>query len=221
MKIYKQENALFDEWGTMVDGLIKDGVVDENEYIQAKYKIVFILKEVNGGKDWDLRDFVANGARSQTWDNIARWTEGILNIDKEFDWEYLENENLERRKKYLQKICAMNLKKTSGKHTADAKELEFATNRDSTFLKRQYKLYCPDISVCCGTAAEFFGEVYNEKPLEWLHTSRGIRYVRDNGMVIIDYAHPEARIKDCLLYYGLIDAVREILGISCVGKDTF
>ncbi len=32
------------------------------------------------------------------------------------------------------------------------------------------------------------------------------------GRVIIDYSHPEARVKDCQLYYGLVDAVREILG---------
>ena len=29
-------------------------------------------------------------------------------------------------------------------------------------------------------------------------------------MYVIRYAHPEARVADCLLYYGVVDAVREI-----------
>lgn len=36
------------------------------------------MKEVNGGKDWDLRKFLYDGGRSQTWDNIARWTQDNL-----------------------------------------------------------------------------------------------------------------------------------------------
>ena len=45
-------------------------------------------------------------------------------------------------------------------------------------------------------------------------TSRGIWYVRDEEKIIISYSHPEARTKDCLLYYGLVDAVKEIVNIS-------
>ena len=46
----------------------------------------------------------------------------------------------------------------------------------------------------------------------WKMTTRGIWYVKEpNGRIVIAYSHPEARVKDCILYYGLIDAVREIL----------
>ena len=41
-------------------------------------------------------------------------------------------------------------------------------------------------------------------------TSRGIWYFVDNGMVVISFTHPEARVKDCFLHYALVDAVREI-----------
>ena len=50
--------------------------------LNARYKIVYILKRRNGGKSWDLRDFVYEGGRPQTWDNIARWTEGIPVLGK-------------------------------------------------------------------------------------------------------------------------------------------
>ena len=43
-------------------------------------------------------------------------------------------------------------------------------------------------------------------------TTRGIWYFREaSGRIVISYAHPEARVKDCLLYYGLVDAVREVM----------
>ena len=51
-----------------------------------------------------------------------------------------------------------------------------------------------------------------EKDLEWQQTSRGIQYFIDkNKRVYVSYCHPEARVPDNLLYYGLIDAVKEIL----------
>jgi len=216
MKIHEKEELLFGEWELSVPGLVKDGIVSENEYNKAKYKIVYILKEVNGGKNWDLRDFLSDekGGRPDTWDNISRWTKGILNIEKEIEWNDLKKDNEKRRIDYLKKICAMNLKKTSGKDTSNKHEIELASKRDSDFLKRQYELYQPDITVCCGTASDFFDTIYSDNKREWLQTSRGINYEKDNGRIIIDYAHPASRTKPCLLYYGLMDAVREILSIK-------
>ena len=80
--------------------IVADGVICEQEFLNARYKIVYILKEVNGGKSWDLRDFVYEGGRPQTWDNIARWTEGILSWEKEFPWSEMETDN-EQMAKYL------------------------------------------------------------------------------------------------------------------------
>ena len=34
----------------------------------------------------------------------------------------------------------------------------------------------------------------------------------NNG--IISFAYPEARVANCLLYYGLVNAVREIFGVK-------
>ena len=45
----------------------------------------------------------------------------------------------------------------------------------------------------------------------WRQTSRGVDYAEFKpGKYFISYVHPEARVADNLLYYGLIDAVREI-----------
>lgn len=55
-----------------------------------------MLKEVNGGSGWSLCDHLRGGGREQehdvTWDNIARWTEGILNLPYEIPWLELEKD---------------------------------------------------------------------------------------------------------------------------------
>ena len=44
-----------------------------------------------------------------------------------------------------------------------------------------------------------------------MHTTRGVQYYEyEKGKFFIKYAHPEARVADNLLYYGLIDAVKEL-----------
>ena len=84
MSIKEREEFLFQKLREKDPDIVADGVICEQEFLNARYKIVYILKEVNGGKSWDLRDFVYEGGRPQTWDNIARWTEGILSWEKEF-----------------------------------------------------------------------------------------------------------------------------------------
>ena len=74
------------EWKKKCPGFVSDGIVNEQSYMKSPIKLLFLLKEVNGGSDWDLCEYVANGGRKQTWSNIARWTEGIHNIDREIPW---------------------------------------------------------------------------------------------------------------------------------------
>ena len=119
MSIKAEENLLFDALKACIPEAVCDGVVDENVFLSARYRIVYVLKEVNGGKSWDLRDYIYNGARPQTWDNIARWTQGILSWERDFSWKELQENNEERRKTELKKIAAINLKKTSGKQVSD------------------------------------------------------------------------------------------------------
>ncbi len=212
MSIRSEEQALFDDLKAKNPYVIPDGVMDEQEYLSARYKIVYVLKEVNGGKDWDLREFVGkDGGRPQTWDNIARWTEGILSWEQEIPWCELEKDNEARRKNVLKKIAATNLKKTSGGYISDSKQIYQAAEEYSPIIKRQIDIYDPDIIICCGTEGAFVKICYADNEPAWKMTSRGIWYFRDGKKVIISYSHPAARTKDSTLYYGLMDAVKEIL----------
>ena len=90
MSIKEKEKEIFDKLGKIDPSIVEDGIVNEEEYLDSKYKILYVMKEVNGGSGWNLKDFLYEGGRSQTWDNIARWTEGLLNINYEYSWDYLE-----------------------------------------------------------------------------------------------------------------------------------
>lgn len=76
MSIAMCQKELFDKLRQLDSSIIVDGVPDEAQYIAAPYRIMYVLKEVNGGSGWSLCDHLQSGGRGRehdpTWDNIAR-----------------------------------------------------------------------------------------------------------------------------------------------------
>jgi hypothetical protein len=212
--ITELENSLFQRWAASREGFVSDGVVDEVSYLSSSPRIVFVLKEVNGGEDWDLRQFLREGGRSQTWDNVTRWVHGIQFLSDDVQWKDLETITEDKRTETLRSICAMNLKKCSGGHTTDNNELAAIAAEDRAFINEQFSLYDPDLTICCGsiTCDLLYEMVDFGQDQKWRMSRRGIWFhERQPGKYVIAYSHPEARVQDCLLYYGLVDAVREIM----------
>ena len=216
MSISQSEENIFAEWRSKRPQLVSDGVVDEAAYLQSSRKLLFVLKEVNDpgsdGGGWDLRKILRDKPRPQTWDNITRWVEGIRRISEDIAWQEFKDVDLARRCKALRSIAAVNLKKLPGGHTTDQAELAKIAEEDKLYLNRQFALYAPDIIICCGTSDTFHWLVSTcEKP-QWQSTRRGVQFHEYSaGKFVIAYSHPEARCSSSLLYYGLIDAIREIL----------
>ena len=231
----QQEEELFAKWKVDYPGFSPDGIVNEAAYLQSQPRIMLVMKETNSkdGSGVELCAFLENGGRSDkndaprkpTWDNVARWVHGIRNLDEDFNWKYLNDKVRKKidtwRNTYLPQLCVMNVKKSAGTHTANAYELAAAAEFDKDYLKRQYEIYAqssvgrPDLIIVCGTDAcvafnNQLGLVTDKNP--WVETSRGLFYSKlENGSVIIWYSHPAARVDDALLYYGLVDGVREIM----------
>ena len=115
MSIRELEEKLFDEWqekekleynNENKKIFVRDGLIDEESYFKAPVKILYLLKEVNGGdKDWDLREFVKNGGQSATWNNITRWTKGIFRYREELNWSSLEEITKDSREEILKYFC--------------------------------------------------------------------------------------------------------------------
>lgn len=211
MNMTEKQNALFSEWKNELPGLVTDGVVNEQQYINAPVRICFLLKEVNGGENWDLCEFVRDGGRAQTWNNISRWVYGIYHSGCDVPWADLQDIDNAFRRDYLQSICVVNVKKRSGKSEADNGLVYQAAERDQNLLRKQLEIYEPQVLICCGTTDCYFDLITEFEHPQWEMTRRGIWYVREpSGRLVISYIHPEARIRDNLLYYGLVDAYREI-----------
>ncbi len=214
MDMIEQQRKLFEELRQLDPGVVEGGVSDEAQYTSAAYRIMYVLKEVNGGSGWSLCDHLRSGGRDRehdpTWDNIARWSEGIFSLPKELPWVQLEKDCRSRRAKILPQICAVNVKKTSGSYVSDSRQVYAAARDNGEILKKQLALYAPDMVICCGTEGAFVDACFPDKKIEWQMTTRGVWYFRDRGMPVISFSHPAARVKDCYLYYALLDAVREI-----------
>lgn len=221
MNIYQQEESLFNRWVGKREGFVLDGVVSEEHYINSSLKLCFVLKEVNdeGGGGWDLRQFIREGARAQTWDNISRWVKCISKLNQDLNWAELAEITEDDRKDTLKLICAMNLKKSPGSHTTIRASFNKVVAEDKDYIHKQYSIYNPDITICCGTGWDFRWALALDET-EVFETSRGIHWFLNNeGKVVIMFAHPAARVQDSLLVYGLADAVREIMDNRAVKPD--
>lgn len=217
--IREQEDALFAEWAPRHPRFIRDGAADDGAYAASTPKLLFILKEVNDpdleGEAWDLRNYMREGGRSATWSNVARWAEGLRDATLDRPWAELSDVDEARRITALKSIAAMNLKKTPGGAVANKFNLFTTASEDRSFLSRQFALYDADIVVCCGTDVAIIVDRAIElaNPQPWRLTRRGVEFREyGSGKVMITHTHPTARVGANLLYYGLIDAVREILG---------
>ena len=214
-----KETELFAEWAASRPNFSPDGLINPNQYLQSKPRILFVLKEPNtkNREAIDLKNFIKNGSygRRSTWDNITRWIHGIRNLEKEFSWKELNKKFLtvEKKMEILQTACYMNLKKSPGGYTSNEENLWTIAENDKRYLNRQLNLYEPELVISCGqVVTEILIEIIDDlKEKKWFITSRGIRYFKfGENRIFIAFAHPEARIGDHILYYSLIDAVREI-----------
>jgi hypothetical protein len=215
MRIKREENELFRKWALGHSGFVADGVADGGAYLASDPKVVFVMKEVNdpGGGDWDQREFVRKGGRPQTWNNITRWAIGIRELDKDIAWKDLEEITEQQRIDALKSICAMNLKKSPGGSAADNVKVSRIAEEDRGYLREQFSLYNAHLVICCGSAtSEIFHSVLelDSRP-DWKTTTRGVWFHEYLPKKYIkEYSHPQARVQSYLLYYGLVDAVREI-----------
>lgn len=221
MSLEKRENALFLEWKKNRTKFVPDGLVNEHAYLKSDKRLLFVLKEVNSdGDGWDLREYLREkNNRSQTWNNITRWVIGIRRLGENLNWkgDKLDKINTELRIQTLRSICVINLKKSPGGHTTNEKDLVGIAKEDREYINKQFSFYNPDITICCGTiVSSLFNELIRfESPIKQKTSARGIEYhEHKRKKYIISYSHPEARVQDNLLYYGLLDAIREIYGFS-------
>ena len=197
IKERKKEDALFEKWAKKRGEIfIPDGIANENAFAGEKLRIVFVLKEVSDcGPGFDLRDFLTIGAPGNgghTWGPATRWLGAVAGT------VFQSSPDVDIRKQWLQKIGAMNLKKTSGSTVADQSKIIRFAQEDADLLKEQVWLYLekPTLFPCCGNGVfELFRDrILKEKTCEENSTEEGIRYIKfaSNGIAFA-FRHPNAK----------------------------
>jgi hypothetical protein len=214
MTIHQSEDLLFTQWRPVRSGFVSDGVIDEPHYHEAPLKLLFLLKEVydEEGGDWDLRDVLLKSSQWQTWNNIARWTFGLLSKPSFSPWIGVPEANAAFRDHWLRYVVAVNLKKTGGGSSSVKLQLIDTVRQDREFLRRQLSLYKPNVTICCGTG-EYLPLFLDSNEIDkWHSTSNGTIYARTQLLgTLVSFYHPQAHYPMNFLYTILIDAVKEIL----------
>ena len=220
MEIIKKEEELFNKWKEKRERFSADGIIDFTTYKNSKNKILFLMKEVNSEVGFNLKEELNKGGRRATWGPLSAWVYGIINIQNNIHWNEIKelNNNL-KRKELLKSICVVNIKKSSGGNVSNNKDLLTIAQEDVVFFNQQLNIYItnpsttPDLIIGCGSSVSgYFNNNFKISIKKiWKMTKRGIWYFEYlPNKFFISYSHPGARVSPNLLYYGLIDAVREI-----------
>jgi len=217
MTIADREDELFKHWEAKRPNLVRDGVVKEAAYTSSQPRVVIVLKEVNdkGGGGWDLRSVLREGMRWQTWNPVTRWMRGLRELERSLSWHEVEPVDAEARLNAVRSLCVINLKKEPGGASSDWSSIVRYAREDAAFLNKQFQLYDPEVVICGGVGDIFKSVIDLGVSGGWDRTSRGVRYLEfGKSQQVYSYYHPQARFPQDMLYYTLIDAVREVRGYS-------
>ena len=228
MTIEAEEAALFSRWNERKrqNGelkIIRDGAMKprifEKVKAEGKTKIVFALKEANDpdGQDWSLSDVVYEHDRWMTWDNLARWTLALSNLEDPPVWSDAQPMDVVRRRLSLETVAAVNLKKCAGGDSSIRSEILKAAKVDADLLLEQFNLYQADIIVCCGESVfDGLHEHVFPNPQISDYRSNGPHnchsFLVGNNTTVFDFWHPQYAGKtDQFMYEALIEVARNAL----------
>lgn len=200
--IWTKWKLWYDDKGIDHRRICKDGIIDFERFQKCKIKVLYILREVDGWEGGDLREMLLDGPKYQMWHTIARWSAGILSDFPEFD----KIDNYQTMTEAIQKISAINIKKTSGGSIHDPTVLNAYCHMDQILLKEQIDNIDPDYIICCGTFDQIIWllnlDLNVDSPFEHLPT------YRETGSVVIPWRHPN-RANNRETYLSLKGIIRK------------
>jgi hypothetical protein len=185
------EKALDKEMASVWPNTFYDGIADYDKYCKAKYKILWILKEVNkrDEKYHDFREFYKIVEKEQTYYNIMRVSYAMLNDMTEYDEKklHISDESLIDDEPVLDQIAIININKSGGGSTSNQNFLEgeYGRNGVKELLFKQIELIDPQIIINCHHVRNFFmdqiGSAKHEKDHGELYAFTGKRLIIDTG----------------------------------------
>jgi hypothetical protein len=183
------------------DIFYEDGIIDEESYLRANLKVLFIAKEPNGKN----HEHLTRRSFCDEWNcgmptyrfakRIAEWAAGILNNFPQLD-EVLKND----QHQFLRQIAFINVKKHAGEgRLLDIKGFNKYVSPQMPFLKRQINIIAPEIIVLsishnCELRRLLFPET------TWRPSGYAVEVGRANNARVVDFYHPSSRIVPSAAY---------------------
>ncbi len=197
-----ESKKLFKKWKNLKhhknNGFVSDGIVDFDKWRKSN-KILVLLKEAHGGKEYDGKDWLlANlidcGNRNwikkdQHYKMLSMWLYVLNNTTEE---KYPKNINfnnkLDEAYEYLLSSAVINIKKCCGMSQSNEKEIYNYAIKDRELLRKQIELISPNIILCGNTCYPLLNGIYEiDDYTQYYYSYHCIYY---NKMTIIDFRHP-------------------------------
>jgi len=190
MSIADREECLFKEWEAGKTNFVRDGVVCEEAYLNSEPKVAFILMEYahkhEKSEKFDLRENELKEPYGQGWYKAARILHGINMLNK------LPKQRTPYQAGMPENICAFNLDKSGGHQKNDPVRLTLAAMKDKDYIRRQFDIYEPDLTLCCGTF-EIVHTVLDHERFE-VRKVKGVPwYKTDNAQYVLGINHTADR----------------------------
>jgi hypothetical protein len=185
---------------------ITDGIIDIEKYFNAKYKILWILKEPYDefddegkpfGGGWGLDEAIRpkqsihefTGGRP-TFKPMIYTSWGILN---DFClWDDMDNvERAPTMLDALKSIAYINVKKLPGYTTSHHTVIEYAYHQHKEILLKQIEYYNPDIIIGGSTLYNFYQDLGISREL--LQSNDSVNYIIKDNKIFIEAYHPAQR----------------------------
>lgn len=239
MNIQKSTDELFERWKQQLEkdgitGFCGDGLMYRGEYwenndyrgfnegneeelwINAPKRILFLLKDTNTNPECDIREFyMTNNLLLNR--NLAYWFYGLLAFDENNDApDYHSFTNEQAFDTFHHKpLAIVNCKKASGSSTVAITELLHHIDNYGHFIKEEIDILAPDIIVCGGGSSHIKNFVAEKVYPDLECVNNWIFFNKLNNKVVIDSYHPSfRRIKggsEETIYKWMMNAYREFL----------
>lgn len=201
---------------------IYDGIINLEQYLKSKFKILWILKEPYDffdekgnpcGGGWDLKASL-NKLKSinefinakKTYIPIIQTSFGILN-------DFIKCEDMLPITNTLvfdclKSISIINVKKLPGKKTSNPSEISQAYKDNREILLRQFEVFRPDIIIGGNTLNYFLKDFGLNKNMRIIRKEGSFPYYLKDNKIFISANHPAARLSKKKYCNDIIETVK-------------
>jgi len=182
---------------------VADGAVVPGKYEQARPRLLWILRETNGGGDWDLRSFLSSNDAlfgypywHATFGALAKTSFGLLH---DLPAESIAQMEARDAVAALRSIAVVNVNKRGGESRVNWESFPDEAREFSRFVDKQVDALAPDIILAAGTTGHLPAR-FDAIAAELEQCSIGAVCLADGGHFVKCYHTAQTTITHHALY---------------------